>query len=109
MYKRQVQGGSALGGGPSTRPQASDLETFEVEREIVRLLALLAHRRPAVQELVARLGGMATVLQRCQVDERNPFIREWALLAVRNLTEGCVANQDTIRNLQQLSKPSIRL
>jgi hypothetical protein len=81
---------------------------MESEREMVRLLALLAFRRPAVQTLVAELGGMGAVLQRCRVDERNPFIREWALLAVRNLSEGCQANQRTIAQIEQLSKPAIR-
>lgn len=87
---------------------AVELETMESEREMVRLLALLAFHRPAVQALVAQLGGMAAVLQRCRVDERNPFIREWALLAVRNLSEGCEANQRTIAQIEQLSKPAIR-
>ena len=45
-----------------------DLFLFlQTEREMVRLLALLAFRRPACQALVAELGGMAVVLQRCQV------------------------------------------
>ena len=33
------------------------------------------------------LEGLVPVLQRCQLDARNPQIREWAILAVRYLTE----------------------
>lgn len=40
---------------------------------------------------------------------RQPFIREWALLAVRNLTEGCAENQATIAGLKQLSTPTLRV
>jgi len=35
-------------------------------------------------------------------------MREWALLAVRNLTEGCAENQATIAQIEQLSKPKVR-
>ncbi|EOD34800.1 hypothetical protein EMIHUDRAFT_252761 [Emiliania huxleyi CCMP1516] len=38
-----------------------------------------------------------------------PFVREWALLAVRNLTEGCAENQATIAGLKQLSTPTLRV
>ena len=53
----------------------------------MRLLAVLCHARPAVQARVRELEGLVPVLQRCQLDARNPNIREWAILAVRYLTE----------------------
>lgn len=40
--------------------------------------------------------GLALVLNHCNVDSRNPYLREWALLCVRHLCEGNEANQAAI-------------
>ena len=53
----------------------------------------------AWQARVRELGGLVPVLQRMQLDDNNPQIREWAVLAVRNLTEGCAENQARRRRL----------
>ncbi|CAG9460310.1 unnamed protein product [Pedinophyceae sp. YPF-701] len=39
------------------------------------------------QETVLRVGGVEVILSCCQVDERSPMAREWALWGVRNLCE----------------------
>lgn len=44
--------------------------------------------------------GLALVLNHCNVDSRNPFLREWALLCVRHLCEGNTANQAAIARLE---------
>lgn len=46
------------------------------------------------------IGGLALVLSHCNVDSRNPYLREWALLAVRHLCEGNEANQRAITALR---------
>ncbi len=86
----------------STRAQLADseLDTLGAEAELVRLVALLAYRRPTVQHRVRELGGVPLVLGCCQLDERNPIVREWALLAVRNLCEGCPENQSYIAAIE---------
>ena len=63
------------GGGACWKPL---VQTLSMEREAMRLLTILCHRRPAVHTRVRELDGLATVLQRCQLDARNPQIREWA-------------------------------
>ena len=83
----------------SARRQA--VATGSMEREGVRLIAFMSHRCPAVQARVRELDGLITVLQRCQLDEGNPQIREWAVLALRNLTEGCPENQAFLAQIEQ--------
>ena len=77
------------------------MQTLSMERAAVRLIAFLSHERPAVQHRIRELGGLQVVLHRAQLDERNPQIREWAILAVRNLTEGCPENQEFIAGIER--------
>ncbi|KCV72993.1 hypothetical protein H696_00545 [Fonticula alba] len=44
--------------------------------------------------------GIPTLLELCQSDVANPYIREWALLAVRFITLGSMANQQQIMELE---------
>ena len=83
------------------RKRSGLVETLSLEREAIRLIAYLSHQRPACQNRVRELGGLITVLQRCQLDDRNPMIREWAVLAIRNLTEDCAENQEFIASIEQ--------
>ncbi len=51
--------------------------------------------------------GLALVLNHCNVDSRNPYLREWALLAVRHLCAGNEENQRAIAALSpQAAVPS---
>ncbi|EOD28296.1 hypothetical protein EMIHUDRAFT_114220 [Emiliania huxleyi CCMP1516] len=79
-------------GAPTSAAPPPAVDTRGAELELVRLLALLCFRRHACQKLAGE-----------------PFVREWALLAVRNLTEGCAENQATIAGLKQLSTPTLRV
>jgi ataxin-10 len=36
----------------------------------------------------------------CVVDERNPYLREHAILALRNLLDGNMKNQDEVNSIQ---------
>ena len=47
------------------------------------------------------LEGLVPLLQRMQLDDNNPQIREWAVFAVRNLTEDCPENQAFIASIEQ--------
>ncbi|GAQ85150.1 hypothetical protein KFL_002210150 [Klebsormidium nitens] len=69
-------------------------------RDVVAVLANAAHRNPRVQNAVRVGGGLLLVLQQCVVDESSPYLREWALFAVRNLCEGNERNQNEIAGLE---------
>jgi hypothetical protein len=61
--------------------------------DLVRLLANAAHLggRP-VQDAIGACGGVEGLLSHCTIDGRNPFLREWAIFGVRNLTLGHLGN-----------------
>ncbi|KAK0528455.1 hypothetical protein OC842_004548 [Tilletia horrida] len=64
------------------------------ERESVR----------GVQDYVRGLGGLLVVLGMTQLDELNPYIREHAVFALRNLLAGNQANQDFIAQLRKVDE-----
>jgi hypothetical protein len=41
------------------------------------------------------------VMNQCQLEEMNPYCKEWAILALRNLTNGHEGNQASIAVLKQ--------
>ena len=57
---------------------------------LCRLVALTSFRDPRVAAVVLGAGGgtgVRVVLSQCAMDAANPTLREWGLLAVRNLCE----------------------
>eukprot|EP00123_Amoebidium_parasiticum_P003712 comp15007_c0_seq1/m.11619 comp15007_c0_seq1/g.11619 ORF comp15007_c0_seq1/g.11619 comp15007_c0_seq1/m.11619 type:complete len:490 (-) comp15007_c0_seq1:239-1708(-) len=73
----------------------------ELKRELVRLIGNACYRCAAVQDLVRREDGITLLLNHCQLDASSPHIREWAVLAIRNLCEGNEANQAAVRALER--------
>ncbi|KAH9306693.1 hypothetical protein KI387_011097 [Taxus chinensis] len=69
-------------------------------RDIVSVLANATFRRKHVQDQIRECGALLLLLQQCVVDEKNPFLREWGLWAVRNLLEGNRENQQEVAELE---------
>jgi cytochrome c biogenesis protein ResB len=53
-----------------------------------------------VQDEVRQLNGIMLLLQQCVIDEGNAYLREWGLLAVKNLLEENEENQKEVSELQ---------
>ena len=71
--------------------------------DLLAVLANAAHKRPAVQAAMQSCGGVELVLAQCQVDDKSPLAREWALWAVRNLCEGSEAARNAITELKAVA------
>lgn len=69
-------------------------------RDLVAVIANCLHGRKQVQDEVRQLNGIMLLLQQCVIDEGNPYLREWGLLAVKNLLEGNEENQREVSELQ---------
>lgn len=67
---------------------------------IIRAIGNLSFRRARHQDIVRERGHLALFLSHCNVDDANPMVREWALVALRNLCEGNEANQQAINALK---------
>jgi ataxin-10 len=75
-------------------------------RDLVAIIANCLHGRKQVQDEVRKLDGIMLLLQQCVIDEENPYLREWGLLAVKNLLEGNEENQKQVSELE-LQEPVI--
>jgi len=71
-----------------------------LKRDLVRLLGILCQGAKAVQERVRRCGGIPVVMNMCVVDERNPYLREHAILTLHNIMEGNVENQAVVDSIK---------
>ncbi|OSD02977.1 hypothetical protein PYCCODRAFT_1434862 [Trametes coccinea BRFM310] len=75
-----------------------------VKRDLVRLLGILASENRAVQDRVRECGGIPVVMNLCVVDDYNPYMREHAIFALRNLLYGNVENQAVVDSIQPVGK-----
>jgi len=71
-----------------------------LKRDLVRVLANMCYEDRASQDEVREAGAIPLILACTNVDESNPFSKEWAILAVRNLCDNNLENQALIAKLQ---------
>ncbi|KAE8270841.1 hypothetical protein A4X09_0g1471 [Tilletia walkeri] len=88
-----------------------------LKRELVRLVGIVSFVEARggsesdkegvrdVQDYVRELGGLFVVLGMTQIDELNPYIREHAVFALRNLLAGNQTSQDLIAQLRKVEEP----
>ncbi|KAK7517900.1 hypothetical protein IWZ03DRAFT_183985 [Phyllosticta citriasiana] len=83
---------------PSEEP--SDFEWRNLKKLTVLVLTSLVWKSRKVQDQVRAHGGVEAILNCCQYDEGNPYIKEHAIMCLRFLLEGNKENQDVIRELE---------
>uniref|UniRef100_A0A8C9LBF1 Ataxin-10 domain-containing protein n=1 Tax=Pavo cristatus TaxID=9049 RepID=A0A8C9LBF1_PAVCR len=47
------------------------------------------------------LDGIPLILDNCSIDDNNPFLNQWAVYAIRNLTEQNERNQELIAQMEE--------
>ncbi|OWZ03644.1 hypothetical protein PHMEG_00024587 [Phytophthora megakarya] len=85
--------------GSTVQPQTNG-EPFGYRSGLIRVIGNLSFRHTYHQDLVREEGYLPLFLNHCNIDETNPMIREWSLVALRNLCEGNEANQAYITALR---------
>ncbi|ORX96922.1 hypothetical protein K493DRAFT_216679 [Basidiobolus meristosporus CBS 931.73] len=73
-----------------------------IKRDIIRLIGNLSYGNKFVQDEVRELGGLALVLSNCNIDDRNPYIREYAIFAIRNLLQNNPENQKLVEEMKPI-------
>ncbi|XP_058047331.1 ataxin-10 isoform X2 [Ahaetulla prasina] len=68
---------------------------------LIRLIGNLCYRNKGNQDKVYELNGIPLILDNCSIDDNNPFINQWAVYAIRNLTEENERNQEFIARMEQ--------
>ncbi|KAL5633494.1 hypothetical protein ACGC1H_003855 [Rhizoctonia solani] len=92
-------------GTPSPDKVSLPASRFQFQkRDLVRLLGILVHDDPSVQTRVREAGGVQLILGHCAIDENNPFIREHALFALRNLLHKNPENQRIVQEMEPMGK-----
>ncbi|PWW72594.1 hypothetical protein C7212DRAFT_359915 [Tuber magnatum] len=71
-----------------------------IKRYLVMLLSGFSWQNEAVQDLIREKGGLQAVLNQCMIDDDNPYIREHAILCIRNLLENNPENQKVVKALE---------
>ncbi|KAK4689512.1 ataxin-10, partial [Tremellales sp. Uapishka_1] len=87
------------------QPSTEDSQTLRfqnIKRDLVQLLSILTYQDKAVCDEVRKHGGVEIILGLCEVDDRNPYLREQALFTVRNLMHNNPENQEIITKMQPL-------
>ncbi|KAJ1673010.1 hypothetical protein EV182_006056 [Spiromyces aspiralis] len=103
------------GGSPPSKPRpegggdAAGVEgLFFFKRDLIRILGNLAYRNRAVQDTVRTYReGLVLIMDHCTIDENHPFVKEYAVVAIRNLLEDNPENQRILNSMQPL--PNQRL
>ncbi|XP_069808497.1 ataxin-10 [Dendropsophus ebraccatus] len=68
---------------------------------LIRLIANLCYRNRENQDKIYQLDGIPLILDNCSIDDNNPFLNQWAIYAIRNLTENHEKNQELIAGLER--------
>lgn len=92
-----------LVGAPEVQSKSSITLLHGLKRDLVKLIGNLAYSRTHVQDAVRELGGLQLVLQMCNIDDNNPYLREHAIFAIRNLLDNNLANQHLVDELKPLA------
>ncbi|KAF9972294.1 hypothetical protein BGZ73_004593 [Actinomortierella ambigua] len=73
-----------------------------MKRDIVRLIGNMAYRSRDVQDRVRDCNGLVVMLSQCNIDDANPYLREYAILAMKHLLTGNLESQKLINELQPI-------
>ncbi|XP_067387044.1 ataxin-10 isoform X2 [Emydura macquarii macquarii] len=68
---------------------------------LIRLIGNLCYKSKENQDKVYLLDGIPLILDNCSIDDNNPFVNQWAVYAIRNLTEQNERNQEVIAQMEQ--------
>ncbi|XP_044533720.1 ataxin-10 [Gracilinanus agilis] len=67
---------------------------------LIRLIGNLCYKDRNNQDKVYQLDGIPLILDSCSIDDNNPFLNQWAVYAIRNLTEQNKRNQELIAKME---------
>uniref|UniRef100_A0A8C5PIE3 Ataxin-10 n=1 Tax=Leptobrachium leishanense TaxID=445787 RepID=A0A8C5PIE3_9ANUR len=71
--------------------------------QLIRMIGNLCYKHKDNQEKVGEqnLDGIPLILDNCSIDDNNPFLNQWTVYAIRNLTENNERNQELIASMER--------
>lgn len=76
--------------------------SYTFKTKLVRALGNLSHQNKRNQELAREMEIMQSIFECTGADARNPIMKEWSILAIRNLCDGNPENQEIVKNLTRV-------
>jgi len=73
---------------------------FMFKNDIITIISGICYNCKQVQDEIRELGGLPLVLANCNIDNNNPYIKERAVFAIRNLCYRNPENQKIIESLE---------
>jgi hypothetical protein len=73
---------------------------FGIKALLVQVIGNLSFENSDVQDQIRENSGIEVILSHCSLDDLNPFIREKALFAIRNITDKNEQNHKMIASLE---------
>ncbi|KAI9245227.1 spinocerebellar ataxia type 10 protein domain-containing protein [Phascolomyces articulosus] len=71
-----------------------------LKRDSVRLLGALCYEDRRMQDKIRVIGGIPIILAQCKIEDANPYLREYAIFALRNILQNNPENQAIIEELK---------
>lgn len=78
---------------------------FMYKCELISIIGNVSHNSRAVQDRMRELDGLALVLNNMKIDDNHPFIREYAVVALKSLLDNNSANQTYVDGMKPAQKP----
>ncbi|EAT37563.1 AAEL010474-PA [Aedes aegypti] len=76
--------------------------SFSLKSSLVKALVNLSYKNKKNQNLARDMQIMAAILECTNLDARNPLIKEWSILAIRNLCDDNLENQKFVASLTKV-------
>ncbi|KAK9370002.1 spinocerebellar ataxia type 10 protein domain-containing protein [Lipomyces kononenkoae] len=80
--------------------ESPSYEFPSLKQKLVGILGILVHDNRKVQDQIRECGGLPVILAHCNIDDNNPFIREYAVLCIKGLLDNNDENQAFVASLE---------
>ncbi|KAI9348021.1 spinocerebellar ataxia type 10 protein domain-containing protein [Obelidium mucronatum] len=78
---------------------------YMMKGDSIKVISNVSFMCKEAQDQVRLVGGIPVVLSHCIIDDSNPFVKEWAVFAIRNLCDGNKENQTLIESMEAVGLP----
>ncbi|KAJ1736614.1 Ataxin-10 [Coemansia sp. Benny D160-2] len=87
--------------------QASSIERlFMFKCDLIQIIGNLSFKNIAMQDLMREIDGLSLVLDNMRIDDNHPFIKEYAIVALKWLLENNKSSHDYVRSMEA-GKPTL--
>ncbi|KAJ2365543.1 Ataxin-10 [Coemansia sp. RSA 2610] len=87
----------------NTNKQGSISHLFMFKRHLIQIIGNIAYYNKPAQDLVRELDGLALVLDHMRIDDNHPYIKEYAVVALKSLLLNNPENQEYVQKMETQS------